>query len=212
MCNAYMQEHQQSWASSTTTARKKPSESSRRFGSTSPPCAQTYRWRFLTFRHSRTLFRKFLSRSLSLPLLVSLSQVHKTALERVEQQGNLAKQKAEDATNQAQEGLREAKATQLLAQVPLKLLHSKRMCGRYRFKFSLALPLCFALSLLLARVCARSFRRTQLRWKGLNSNAISLSKRQRTPLPRHRRVCVKQKLANCLLRSPPPFLSQSVHA
>jgi hypothetical protein len=80
------------------------------------------------------LFREFLFRSLSLPLFVSLSQVHKTALERVEQQGNLAKQKAEDATNQAQEGLREAKATQLPAQVPsapfvsaCKLLHSKRM-------------------------------------------------------------------------------------
>jgi dihydroxyacetone kinase-like predicted kinase len=58
--------------------------------------------------------------------------VNTIALERVEQQGNLAKQKAEDATNQAreakqkaeqttnqaQEGLREATASKLLAQVP----------------------------------------------------------------------------------------------
>jgi hypothetical protein len=48
----------------------------------------------------------------------SLFQAHTTALERVEQQSNLAKQKAEDATNQAQEGLREAKTSKLLAQVP----------------------------------------------------------------------------------------------
>jgi hypothetical protein len=48
----------------------------------------------------------------------ALSQAHTTALERVEQQSNLAKQKAEDATNQAQEGLREAKTSKLLAQVP----------------------------------------------------------------------------------------------
>jgi hypothetical protein len=78
-------------------------------------------------------------------------QAHTIALERVEQQGNLAKQeaedateqaqeakqKAEDATNQAQEGLREAKASKLLAQVPpsrfvsaCKLLYSKRMYGK----------------------------------------------------------------------------------
>ena len=56
----------------------------------------------------------------SLPPSASLSvllQGHTTALERVQQQLNLAKQRAEDATTQAQEGLREAKASKLLAQV-----------------------------------------------------------------------------------------------
>lgn len=53
------------------------------------------------------------SRCLS-PLLF---QGRRTALEEVELQLNLVKQKAEDATSQAQEGLREAKASNLLAQV-----------------------------------------------------------------------------------------------
>jgi hypothetical protein len=108
------------------------------------------------------LFRKFLSRSLSLPLFVSLSQVHKTALERVEHQGNLAKQKAEDATNKAQEGLREAKATQLLAQVPLLLLCPlascciANECVDVTDSSSLLLSRSVSLSLCFFRVCARA--------------------------------------------------------
>ena len=84
----------------------------------------------------------------------SLFQAHTTALERVEQQSNLAKQKAEDATNQAQEGLREAKTSKLLAQVPptlfvsaCKLLYSKRMYAKRSTEKSIYLSVCMYLSL-----------------------------------------------------------------
>jgi len=72
-----------------------------------------------------------LSRSLAVSVSLYLSQAHTTALERVERQSNLAKQKAEDATTQAQEGLREAKASKVLSQAAYALVmhEEKRPCA-----------------------------------------------------------------------------------
>jgi hypothetical protein len=86
-------------------------------------------------------------------------------MERVEQQGNLTKQQAEEANNHAQEALREAKASKLVAQVPPSLdgpLAScciANDCVDVVDSKSVSLPRSVPISpLLLARVCARSFR------------------------------------------------------
>jgi hypothetical protein len=142
--------------------------------------------------------------------------VHKTALERVQQQGNLAKQMAEDATNQAQEGLREAKASKLLAQVPpsrfvsaCKLLYSKRMCGRYRLKFSLALPLCFALSS-SSCACVRAFFQAHTIALERVEQQGNLAKQKAEDATEQAQEALREATASKLLAQVPPSLVVSV--
>ena len=142
--------------------------------------------------------------------------MHKTALERVEQQGNLAKQRAEDATNQAQEGLREAKASKLLAQVPpsrfvsaCKLLYSKRMCGRYRLKFSLALPLCFALSS-SSCACVRAFFQAHTIALERVEQQGNLAKQKAEDATEQAQEALREATASKLLAQVPPSLVVSV--
>jgi len=142
--------------------------------------------------------------------------VHKTALERVQQQGNLAKQRAEDATNQAQEALREATASKLLAQVPpsrfvsaCKLLYSKRMCGRYRLKFSLALPLCFALSS-SSCACVRAFFQAHTIALERVEQQGNLAKQKAEDATEQAQEALREATASKLLAQVPPSLDGPV--